>query len=44
MGGNVFEYLMCQNQKVEGAIELLRRLMKRLLFPITRNGIDIWKD
>ena len=26
MDGNVFEYLMCLNQKVEGAIELLRRL------------------
>ena len=26
MDGNVFEYLMCLNQKVEGAIQLLRRL------------------
>ena len=28
MDGNVFEYLMCLNQKVEGAIELLRRLAR----------------
>jgi hypothetical protein len=26
--GNVFKYLMCLNQKVEGAIELLRRLAR----------------
>ena len=28
MDGNVFEYLMCLNRKVEGAIELLRRLAR----------------
>ena len=28
MDGNVFEYLMCLNQKVEGAIDLLRRLAR----------------
>ena len=28
MDGNVFEYLMCLNQKVEGAIELLQRLAR----------------
>jgi hypothetical protein len=28
MDGNVFEYLMCLNQKAEGAIELLRRLAR----------------
>ena len=28
MDGNVFENLMCLNQKVEGAIELLRRLAR----------------
>ena len=28
MDGNVFEYLMCLNQKVESAIELLQRLAR----------------
>lgn len=28
LDGNVFEYLMCLNQKVDGAIELLRRLAR----------------
>ena len=28
LDGNVFEYLMCLNRKVEGAIELLRRLAR----------------